>query len=300
MLLDIYERCNADKGCHERWKRWESHRNTINSILNEKIFSVTKISDAIVLGAGRCEDIDLKFLLNNVDSLTLVDYDHNSMERALENQGLSIEEKKKIILKGNIEFTGFYNEDFIKKVINKIKRKKDPKSVVEFIMERLNLVNSNVRNLLDNKEYSLVISGAVHSQLIVPFMEIVSIDSEYSNELLHQIGYIANTLAENYNKTLLSLVKKDGWLFSFFDVMELSEKNNTLQYESIIDNLITRNEYQEIDEIILKKGGVAGSRHAYQHLNELVKKDMIFQKTWIWNFRDNKKYYVRSICFHRE
>lgn len=297
MVLDIYEKCNADKGCLERWDRWNSHREKINFILNKQIFSVSPIKDAVVLGAGRCEDIDLKFLLNNIEILTLVDYDYSSMEKALERQQLTVEEKKRIILKGNIEFTGFYDEHFINKVINKIKEKEEPKSIMQFIMEHLNSSKSNIKELLNNKEYSLLICGSVHSQLIVPFMQIALIDSDYSNEFMSQLGIIANTLAENYNRDLLSLIKEGGWLFSFFDVMELSEKNYTLQYESIIDNLINRSEFEEIDEIILKKGGVAGARHAYNHLEEEAKRYNPHKESWIWQFRNNKKYYVRSLCF---
>lgn len=300
MVLDIYEKCNADDGCRERWKRWELHRHTINSILNERIFSTVKIKDAVVLGAGRCEDIDLKFLLNNVESLTLVDYDYNSMEKALKRQQLSVEEKAKIILKGNIEFTGFYSKDFINKVIDKIKKKEDPDTVMQFVMERLNSANSNVKELLDHKEYSLVISGAVHSQLIVPYTEIAAIDNEYRDVILGEAGYIANILAENYNKVLSSLVKKNGWLFSYFDVMELSERNNTLSYENFINGLMAQNEYGKIDEFFVQTGGVAGARHGYKHLCELAGKYMSYDKSWIWNFRDNKKYYVRSICYGRE
>lgn len=299
MLLEIYEKCNADKGCRDRWKRWASHRHIINSILTEKIFINTKIKDAVILGAGRCEDIDLKFLLNNVDSLTLVDYDYNSIKNALDRQQLSFEEKKKIILKGNIEFTGFYEEDFLNEIIAKIKIKEDSKTIKQYIMDYLIIAKSNIKEMLDNKEYSLVICGAVHSQLIVPFMQIVEIDSGLSNELKSKIIDIANVLAENYNKSLLSLTKEKGWLFTFFDVMELSEKNYTLQYESIIANLINRGEYKEIDEIMLKKGGVVGSRHAYQHLNKLVENYNPSQRSWIWQFKDNKKYYIRSLCFRK-
>ncbi|WP_312648585.1 hypothetical protein [Aminipila sp.] len=299
MVLDIYERCNADDGCRERWQRWELHRHIMNCILSERIFSAVKIKDAVVLGAGRCEDIDLKFLLDHVQSLTLVDYDYNSMEKALERQELSVEEKEKIILKGNIEFTGFYNKDFIDNVIAKIKMKENPATVMQFVMERLNSAASNVKELLDNQEYSLVISGAVHSQLIVPYTEIAAIDNEYRDVMMSEAGNIANILAENYNKVVASLVKKDGWLFSYFDVMELSERNNTLSYEGFINGLMAQNEYEKIDEFFVQTGGVAGARHGYKHLCELAEKYMTYNKSWIWNFRDNKKYYVHSICFRK-
>lgn len=299
MILDIYERCNADDGCRERWNRWELHRNTISSVLTENIFSAVEIKEAIVLGAGRCEDIDLKFLLSHVESLTLVDYDYNSMEKAIERQQLSIQEKEKILLKGNIEFTGFYDKDFINSIIGKIKRKEDPERVMQAIKEHLNSANSMVKELLDNKQYSLVISGAVHSQLIVPYTELATVDAEYQNAMMSEAGRIANTLAENYNHVIASLVKEGGWLFSYFDVMELSERNNTLSYESLINGLIAQNEYDKIDEFFVQTGGVAGARHGYNHLWELAEPHSPYHTSWVWNFRDNKKYYIRSLCYRK-
>lgn len=299
MILDIYERCNADDGCRERWNRWESHRNTINSVLNEKIFSTAQIKDAVVLGAGRCEDIDLKFLLSHVESLTLVDYDNNSMEKALERQQLSTKEKDKILLKGNIEFTGFYDKDFINKVIAKIKSKEAPESVMQLVKEQLNLAQSRVKECLDNKQYSLVISGAVHSQLIVPYTELATVDIEYQNVMMRESGHIANRFAENYNHVIDSLVKDGGWLFSYFDVLELSERNNTLSYEPLINGLIAQNEYAKIDEFFVQTGGVAGARHGYNHLYELAEPHSPYETAWVWNFRDNRKYYIHSLCYRR-
>ncbi|QHI72708.1 hypothetical protein [Aminipila terrae] len=299
MILDIYEKCNADKGCHERWERWESHRDEISAVLNERIFSAEKIKNAIILGAGRCEDIDLKFLLKHVESLTLVDYDYNSMEKAIERQQLDREESDKVTLKGNVEFTGFYKEEFINEVIDKIKREESPESVVQFITAHLSSINSGLSQSLDNNKYSLVISGAVHSQLIVPYTQIAALNEDYTGQLMLEAGNIANTLAENYNKNLFSLVGEKGWLFSYFDVMELSESNNTLQYEEIINGLLVQNEYQKIDEFFLQNGGVAGARHGYNHLFQLARQYNPFEKCWIWQFRDNKKYYIRSLCVNK-
>ncbi len=296
MILDIYENCNDDKGCIDRWERWKDHRQIINDILYYKIFCNDKIKEAVILGAGRCEDLDLKFLLKNVESLTLVDYDYNSMKQSLNRQKLTIEERQKVILKGHVEFTGFYEEEFINEVTNRIKEKQEVEDIINFVIEKLHSANSNIIELLGNKEYSLVISGAVHSQLIVPLMEIILVDTVYANAFMPKIGYIANTLGEKYNKSLLSLMKYNGWMFSFYDVMELSERNNTLQYEEIINNLISKNEYKEIDAIINKKGGVAGARHSYYHLENLVMPYKPYKQSWIWQFRENKKYYVRSLC----
>ncbi|MBE6035340.1 MAG: hypothetical protein E7222_11690 [Clostridiales bacterium] len=299
MVLDIYKECNADDGCHERWKRWELHRQMINSILDEQIFSAASIKDAAILGAGRCEDIDLKFLLSNVESLTLVDYDYHSMEKAFERQQLSSKEKDKVILRGDIEFTGLYSEDTMKEITNKIKIKEKPESVIQFIKGKLNAVNRQFNDLLENNQYSLVISGAVHSQLVVPYTGIAVMDAEYLDELVKEAGNVADQLAENFNRSLLSLLKPKGWLFSYFDVMELSDKNNTLQYESIISTLAAQKDYATLNEIICQYGGVAGARHGFEHLRGLAEKFQPDEKAWVWNFRDNKKYYVRSLCFNK-
>ena len=275
--------------------RWKSHREHINTMLSHQAFAGGKIKDAVILGAGRCEDMELKFFLDHVETLTLVDYDSDSMVKALERQHVSEDERNRIVLIGDIEFTGFYKEEFVNRIISLMEAKEHPEIVCKLIQEHLETVQSDLIQALGNRKYGLVVSGAVHSQLIVPFFDLISMDQDY-NELKSQISTIANRLASNYNKDLLNLVQEDGWLFSYFDVMELSERNNALRYEPIISALIRENEDEKVENLMAQFGGVAGARRGYEDLLDRTKKYENHLKSWIWNFRENKKYYVRCLC----
>lgn len=298
MLLDIYEKYNADSGCKERWNRWKPHRDQINTILAKHVFAGERLKDAIILGAGRCEDIDLKLFLEHVESITLVDYDLDSMVKALERQHLTEDEKSRIALIGDIEFTGFYKDEFVNSITRYMESKEKLETVRNRIQEHLDNLKSDLFGALGNRQYALVVSGAVHSQLIVPFFDLISMDQEYG-ELKNQISAIANRLADNYNDDLLNLAQEGGWLLSYFDVMELSERNNALRYEPIISALIKENEDDKIENIMAQFGGVAGARHGFENLLERTKKYEIHQKSWIWYFRENKKYYVRCLCVRK-
>lgn len=300
MILDIYEKCNADEGCRERWQRWEHHRKKINSILEEQVFNQGKIRDAIILGAGRCEDIDLKFLLERVEHLTLVDYDYSSMEKALDRHLLTIEEKARVILKGNVEFTGLYQKENIEILEKKIMAKESCESISAFIMKSLKEYSSDLKTLSTKNKYSLVMSGAVHSQLIIPYVQMASAQAEYKEYLMKEAAAVADAMAENYNESLLSLVRPGGRMFSYFDVLELSEKSRTIQYEAELNRLQGEEREECAEEIMYQNGGVAGARYGYQHLHILTGKYKPCETSWIWSFRDNKKYYVRSLCFSTE
>ncbi|QIB70371.1 hypothetical protein Ami103574_14205 [Aminipila butyrica] len=296
MILDIYETYNADQHCSQRWKRWEHHRNTISAILAAKVFARGSLQHAAVLGAGRCEDLDLKFLLKRVDTLTLMDYDTGSMERALERQQLTSQERQQIHLQGGLEFTGFYQEAFLRHIEGQMKEKRPAEQILAQIRQQLAEADPEWIHQLEQPAYDLVISGAVHSQLIVPYAELAAANPDYTSALMGEAASMADRLAEIYNRCLTKLVAEDGWLFAYCDSAELSDRSGLLAYEEIIGGLLAQEEYAQIDELFLQGGGVAGARQGYQDLRCWAQAYEPYEKYWIWPFRENKKYYVRSLC----
>lgn len=299
MVLDIYEKCNSDSGCKDRWNRWKEHRDNINNILSDKVFRLGHVGKAAILGAGRCEDIDLKFLLEHVGYLDLIDYDCSSMERALERQDITEEEKDRITLK-SMEFTGFYEERFLSELETKMSEGCEAEEIIGLIREQLKTVSEEKNLLSQSGKYDLVISGAVHSQLIIPYTEIALKHDGYAEALMSIASETTDTFAENYNGSLISMIKPGGFIFSYFDVMEISEKRGTLCLEDEIKRYIEGDKNEEIEKLMYQYGGVAGARYGFQHLYLLAKEEQECLDEWIWSFRDNKKYYVRSLCFSRK
>ncbi len=295
MILDIYEKCNDNDKCIGRWERWEPHRQNINKALFENILKRDKLQNALILGAGRCDVMDLKFLLDNIKHITLVDYDYKSMEDAIERQGLTADEKQRITLKGQIEFTGFYNGDNIDIITKAMEKNEEEKKLVSDIINYIENINHDLCSLLGDEKYQLVISGAVHSQLIVPFLELAKADKKYMDEILRYIGHIANIFAEKLNENLLRLVQDEHYLLSYFDVMEMSDRNNTMIFCSLLNGLLLQGEYGKIEELLSRNSGVAGARHGCNHLKQLAGQENYSENAWIWNYRDDKKYYVKCV-----
>lgn len=286
MILDVYESCNADSGCKDRWNRWKQHRENIGTAL-ERCGEAEKV---VILGAGRCEDLDLKHILKSFGHITLVDYDFESMKKALDRQMISEGEAERITLVGELEFTGLYDEEFLSYDGDDI----------EYFDEMVMKSGSSMPDILGREKYDLVISGAVHSQLIMPYVELAK-NHEQGSDLMGKAGMYANILAEKYNENMMSLLRAGGKCVCYYDVMEFSRSRGTLPYTAMFDNQIMGTDKDReavLEELIAQYGGVAGGRHGYDHMIELGK--ISWERNWLWKYREDKQYYVRCIIVEKE
>lgn len=275
--LDVYKRYNDPGKSCGRFALWTEHREQITKLIDK--LREEHIEEAIVLGAGACNDLDLHALLKVTDRLTLVDYDTDSMKSAIYTQELSGEEADRITLIGGIEFTGFYNSDFREISKNKLKV-------------------GRLRKLLEGKKYDLVITGAVHSQLVMPYVDMLH--KRHFQEAMLPIQ-VANKFAEHYNHEILDLTKPGGHIICYYDILEISERHGTNCYEPILSHLVGYSEEMVEDvvhEIIACYGGVAGGRCGCKHFMKcLARKGKTFEATsWLWNFHEQRKYLVTAIC----
>ena len=134
--------------------------------------------------------------------------------------------------------------------------KEEEEQLVLDIINYIENINHDLCSLLGTEKYQLVISGAVHSQLIVPFLELAKSHKKYANEMLKYIGHIANIFAEKLNENLFRLVQEEYYLLSYFDVMEMSDRNNTMIFCSLLNGLLLQGEYEKIEELLSRNSGV--------------------------------------------
>ncbi len=299
-ILDIYEKCNADSGCRDRWERWSSHRERVQQEIEGLLGDMEKktVDSVLVLGAGRCEDLDLKALLRICRCLTLADYDGDAVKRALERTELTEEEKHRIKIAGGLDFTGFYSAENRRRIEKTLREGQLETELRETVLELGCKAESPLLTRLGEGKYDMVIAGALHSQLIIPYTGLGN-DGEEKQRLMGIAGELAQVLGSGMNATILKLVKPGGAIFVYFDVLEFSERLDNLQYAGVGNLIMGDEETQEhmIQELIRGFGGVAGGRSSYENLKErLVQRgEKASRGRWIWEYRQNKKYLIESL-----
>ena len=301
ILREMLKEYNKAEDGVDRWKLWENNRETIKELEEKNIFSEDKdIENAIILGAGSCDDIDLKYLCSKVEKLTLADIDLESMKTGVEKQNLSKDDYEKIEFIGNIDFTGLEDTNFYKKLEESLKKKEKPKKILKIIMKSLEAIKDE--DLLGEDSYSLVISGAVHSQLT---SVAVGLLNKYSdnyrkkdfNKIHKDLIYLDDKISLKYNDLIMSLAKEDAIVFSWFDLNEFSESLGNFDQAEKVDEYCKEGNSEKVIELVTKNRLVGF--HGYLDLNKrALEKELKVQpwvNFWVWEFTCKKSYLVFSI-----
>lgn len=285
----------------ERWELWESHRETVKELQEKNMFSIDRNMDsAIVLGAGGCDDIDLNYLCGKVSKLTLSDIDLESMKNGVEKQNLSQEDYEKIEFIGDIDFTGLEDTDFYSELEKLLVEGQKPKQILKLIMKSIKLIEDE--KSLNQNTYSLVVSGAVHSQLTTVAVGLLDKYSDKYSKKDHKkihkdLIYMDDIIALKYNDLIMSLAKEDGIIFSWFDLKEFSERLGNHGDIEEVDKYCKEGDSQKVIELVTENKFVGFRGYIDLNKRALEKEPKVKSRVnfWMWQKSVTKSYLVFSI-----
>ncbi|MFJ8103928.1 hypothetical protein [Lysinibacillus sp. NPDC096212] len=275
------EKLNEDTESN-RYQKWHEHRNAISNLFNE-VFSVKGYVQKIgILGAGNCDDLDINFLSSKCDEIILFDIDLSSMEKAVAK--LSEEVKKKITLV-KVDLTNLNKFDFYNKFEEMVKENVPSKKIKRFLVESASKLKMDNENL-ESYYYScdIVASSAIYTQLVLNWLQEKSKNSgNYTTKELDEIvndggRYLTDSVVKQYNSELLKLVRKDGNLVVWADILPV--------HPGEYDYFRKRN--YSIDKRILNQHGLTFSFQGLKDIRDRAN----FNKwsNWIWDFSSNGGY----------
>lgn len=83
-MLELQHQRNIES--RDRWERYGPHRRMITRLIGE---ITTSGGDALILGAGNCNDLDLAWMVQQFEQVHLVDCDRAAIEWGTAHQGLA-------------------------------------------------------------------------------------------------------------------------------------------------------------------------------------------------------------------
>lgn len=239
-----------------------------------------------IIGAGRCNDIDLARLADIFDEITLIDIDTAALEECISLQEKNVKEK---IKKEILSINGLYENDIeafcdeLLSYVRKAGRKLNKKLYEEFLDEMLDDLNKKIVTGLDflqerfsNKSYDVMVCNGVYSQLLSMYSFFIrSVSKSVSDELKVDVSDIDKTIEIKLskinavsipaiNKVLIDTAKKMIFFGNeFSDILKVEGAG-----ECIDD--IRKNYTQE--EIILKWDFNLKENIFYDILIQIIKK----------------------------
>jgi hypothetical protein len=289
---EFYQGLNLDRD-EERWVAWESHRSDINELIEKSLCKDGKAETAIILGAGNCDDLDLQFLSQLFDSITLADIDGDATARAvssIDNECL----KSQIHIMKNIDFTKLDQIDFYHRFEQLLMRKVSSNEVVALLISSENEID-NCSLLSDlHKYYSVVISSAVYTQVF--YIHALTIFAKYAecyskqevNQIVKGLVQLRDKIIKNYNDLMIFLLKDYGKIIIWTDVLRLDSS-----MEAIIEELYEFRTEKDRFKYLLKMIAQFGREAAIVGLQDLqgkLSESPHLQRFWNWPFNDEKQY----------
>ncbi|MCR5212897.1 MAG: hypothetical protein K6E10_00630 [Eubacterium sp.] len=163
------------------WEDWASYREKLTQIIMD-----LKPTDIIIVGGGRCNDIDLGLLAANADTIKIIDVDKNGMNQAVNSLSDKLREK---VDTSCLSLTGIEEgdmEEFFESMLIYSRtqaRAMTNEGFKDFLMKELDILSDKlIRNEEDligriaghanlggkGKGNSVLVCSGLHSQLFSP------------------------------------------------------------------------------------------------------------------------------------
>lgn len=186
--MALYETIKKNFILPNAYNDWMEYRNTITNYIIQETNQVSiplsffanmnetsLLPTLAIIGAGACNDIDLKALVSNFSKITLLDYDAKAMEKALETYDLAnspLIECKAISLNS---LTDTHYEEFCRLLQEYVQYNFDYLTPEIFENYAITLIDNYLEQVKDYKipllakKYDYVCCFGVHSQLQAMF-----------------------------------------------------------------------------------------------------------------------------------
>lgn len=293
-------------------KYWQEHKNHMTWGIQEALNQSWHPKDIAVLGAGRCNDINLLEIMQrgSVETIDLYDLDAAGLDEALHYtrakinkllpEALSYARFNPII--GDVTFVledmlnrfdNLYNE----LIHRKIKKESfdDQAMIVNRMIEEINKSLNNRPK--PEKRYDVVVSDCILSQIaatlelqITQFFEALFNESDIAYELWEKIKHVIDKLfVEDHLRVLMEMVKPRGSIFIASDTTLLLRGKVSKQYgeesgrDSFNGKIVNTDE-----DYMLQEMEVSRFYYANGNLRTMVEKHLpnctvIGEKRWEWN-----------------
>ena len=284
---------NFSEGADEKYARWTDYRKWTSSIIERALKADTNIKNALVLGAGNLNDLDLRLLCINLDSLVLTDVSAKSIEEGVKRQGIEIKDAEKIKII-EADYTGADEE----KLFDRLERLAAKVAPADKIIECINEVMEGISDYRPNipSGFDLVISCPVYTQLIYTQMEVflrILYEQglyEYNqlNKILNAVYNLMPDVIKRYSDLVLNSCKKGGLVIMLSDMIEFEKGSGLSKKAKEASGLYCTNHKKA--EKLVEKYGIELAQTGCEDF--ISKTHIIASDCEIWDFNESKGYLV--------
>lgn len=302
-ITQIRENEDAFVNNDDFWTNWKIHRDIISNNVKKHIVDPYEFETIAIWGAGKCNDLDLKFFCAEFKEVHLFDFKNENIKKGVEFQGLTDEQLERIVIHPGFDFVGI-DTDFYVRIENMLIQNESSKSIIKYIRATANRLDSSVVIKHVKTKFDVSISIGVHSQifakvflLLDKYMDHYGVDN--SSKVYEEIRYLYGVGVKVYNEFLYNTVREGGVLYAGFDMLEFSSHLNTLHLLPKFNELMKSGEvlkhYQSFANHCAVMGSIEGRSDFSKYMKE--RKSDIPLNYWLWKYFDFQSYFFVTMGF---
>ena len=166
---ELYFKLRGMQNIPDSFENWAEYRNKVTEYLIAHSDNDRSIA---ILGAGKCNDVDLAKLKEHFFSITLIDRDEDAMKEAVERYGLADDEDVEIVVKDVVGITDEMYADYADAMITELNKKgrdTDIEEAAAVMLKKLDEIYDQIKDYdpeLGIQQYDYVAAIGLHSQLV--------------------------------------------------------------------------------------------------------------------------------------
>lgn len=282
-MNDFYQELNRERE-NSRWAEWENHRSEITKLVHLATIHLSVRTNAIILGAGNCDDLDLISLIEPFENVALADIDLLAMMDAVHPLDINLRNKIELI---STDFTKLDEINFYRNLQDLLDKKASAIQIVDF----LDVCTTQLRKvkILTHLKgrFQVVISSALYTQLfymnalqiLAPYVE--RYKQEEITTIMNGLLELRNIIIKNYNDLLINLGAPSAVVVVWSDVLKISSDQSFIE---AINSFATESEKIQFIMNEVKRNGRMEGMFGLQDMQNRFENPGRNFKYWIWPY----------------
>ncbi|MDO3677762.1 hypothetical protein [Paenibacillus ehimensis] len=278
-------------------QEWGTHRYHVNRLVEDSVSLLSMPEKAVVLGAGNHGDVGLPRLSAHFQQVTALDTEDNMLQEWLDSAGGIANSRVRSLTR--VDYTRLDQISFYETFEELLAEGKAAGEITDYLRDCAFRVRGLEAMPHLKKTFSLVVSSGVHTQLFYPdaLMQFYGYMEKYNEnetrQIVEALGYLRNSLISDYNRMLLSLVKPDGRVTVWTDMILLDEDK-----QWIAEELDRRRNDKERTSFLFEAFGQYGIEAAVLGLKDLhdcLRPEQLLFRSWVGYTDSGKTYLIAGL-----
>jgi len=266
------------------------------SMMESLLLTRKKPRNALVLGAGRMDDLSIDFFLREFDQVTFTDIDGSSMDKALKNY-----QNIDRVFKRELDYLGLDQHHFFEDFDVLFALEEDTNRIRYFVEKKLEkILHYKFSEKLD-KTFDLVYLSPIYTQLLYRQVEqalqgmvLRGLKEETKEFVLRMFLQGMIQVIDHFNNQVVNLVSKDGLLFVASDVFLIGYDRFS---KSVIEQIGSNEEMDKLYGEYQEAYGYGLGDYGLLSMEERIKP--VRSRWFLWNQSKHQTYAVKFYAFEK-